>query len=107
MDLSHHRHVAPWPAPRNRRTHLKKQEAASDFARNKTITQQRRSLPVYGVRDDLLQVQCSDARRPHALVACAATKATVPTPVLLLHSIVASTSIPCPGILVAQAVVWS
>ena len=38
------------------KTHMKKSEAASDFSRNKTIGQQRRSLPVYTVREDLLQV---------------------------------------------------
>jgi pre-mRNA-splicing factor ATP-dependent RNA helicase DHX38/PRP16 len=38
------------------RTHLKKSEAASEFSRTKTIAQQRRSLPVYTVRDELLQV---------------------------------------------------
>jgi len=38
-------------------THLKKKtEANSEFSRNKTIAQQRRSLPVYQVRDELLQV---------------------------------------------------
>ncbi|CAL5219753.1 g1653 [Coccomyxa viridis] len=37
-------------------THLKKSEAASDFARDKTISEQRRFLPVYGCRDELLQV---------------------------------------------------
>lgn len=35
---------------------MKKNEANSDFSRNKTLEQQRRSLPVYGVRDELLQV---------------------------------------------------
>ncbi|GFR49972.1 hypothetical protein Agub_g12113, partial [Astrephomene gubernaculifera] len=38
------------------KSHLKKSEAASEFSRNKSLEQQRRSLPVYGVRDDLLQV---------------------------------------------------
>lgn len=38
------------------KTHLKKSEANSEFSRNKTIAQQRRSLPVYTVRDELLQV---------------------------------------------------
>ncbi|GIL69699.1 hypothetical protein Vretifemale_520, partial [Volvox reticuliferus] len=38
------------------KTHLKKSEAASEFSRSKTIEQQRRSLPVYTVRDDLMQV---------------------------------------------------
>lgn len=31
-------------------------QAASDFARDKTITEQRRFLPVYEVRQELLQV---------------------------------------------------
>ncbi len=31
-------------------------QANSDFARNKTIAEQRRFLPVYEVRDELLQV---------------------------------------------------
>jgi hypothetical protein len=38
------------------KSHLKKSEAASEFSRTKTIAQQRRSLPVYTVRDELLQV---------------------------------------------------
>lgn len=38
-------------------SHLKKNQAGqSDFSRNKTIAQQRRSLPVYTVREELLQV---------------------------------------------------
>jgi hypothetical protein len=38
-------------------THLKKKnEANSEFSRTKTIAQQRRALPVYQVRDELLQV---------------------------------------------------
>lgn len=36
---------------------MKKSQAASEFSRTKTIQQQRRSLPVYGVRDDLLQAR--------------------------------------------------
>jgi hypothetical protein len=39
------------------KSHLKKSEAASEFSRTKTIAQQRRSLPVYTVRDELLQVR--------------------------------------------------
>lgn len=39
------------------KTHLKKSEAASEFSRTKTIAQQRRALPVYTVRDELLQVR--------------------------------------------------
>lgn len=38
------------------KSHLKKSEAASEFSRTKTIAQQRRALPVYTVRDELLQV---------------------------------------------------
>ena len=38
------------------RTHLKKSEANSEFSRNKSLMQQRRSLPVYTVREELLQV---------------------------------------------------
>lgn len=37
--------------------HLKKSEAVSEFAKNKTIAEQRRFLPVYGVREELLQVR--------------------------------------------------
>ena len=37
------------------KTHLKKSEAASEFAKTKTIAEQRRFLPVYGVREELLQ----------------------------------------------------
>jgi hypothetical protein len=36
---------------------MKKSQAASEFSRTKTIAQQRRSLPVYQVRDELLQVR--------------------------------------------------
>ncbi|GMH27685.1 hypothetical protein Nepgr_029528 [Nepenthes gracilis] len=36
--------------------HLKKDEAASDFAKSKTLAQQRQYLPIYSVRDELLQV---------------------------------------------------
>lgn len=38
------------------RTHLKKNEAASDFSRDKTIAQQRKSLPVYDVREEMMQL---------------------------------------------------
>jgi pre-mRNA-splicing factor ATP-dependent RNA helicase DHX38/PRP16 len=38
------------------KSHLKKSEAASEFSRTKTIAQQRRALPVYTVKDELLQV---------------------------------------------------
>ena len=38
------------------KSHLKKSEAASEFSRNKTLAEQRRSLPVFHVKDDLLQV---------------------------------------------------
>uniref|UniRef100_A0A5B6ZC59 RNA helicase n=1 Tax=Davidia involucrata TaxID=16924 RepID=A0A5B6ZC59_DAVIN len=36
--------------------HLKKGEAVSDFAKSKTLAQQRQYLPIYSVRDELLQV---------------------------------------------------
>lgn len=38
------------------KTHLKKSEGASEFSRTKTIAQQRRSLPVFTVRDELMTV---------------------------------------------------
>ncbi|KAL6760535.1 P-loop containing nucleoside triphosphate hydrolase protein [Haematococcus lacustris] len=38
------------------KNHLKKSQGASDFSRTKTIQQQRRSLPVYTIRDELMQV---------------------------------------------------
>jgi hypothetical protein len=50
------------------RTHLKKSEAASEFSRSKTISQQRRSLPVYTVRDELLQVCWQLAALWHCIV---------------------------------------
>ncbi|XP_059657706.1 pre-mRNA-splicing factor ATP-dependent RNA helicase DEAH7-like isoform X2 [Cornus florida] len=36
--------------------HMKKGEAVSDFAKSKTLAQQRQYLPIYSVRDELLQV---------------------------------------------------
>ncbi|RYR00991.1 hypothetical protein Ahy_B06g079862 isoform D [Arachis hypogaea] len=36
--------------------HLKKEEAVSDFAKSKSIAEQRQYLPIFSVRDDLLQV---------------------------------------------------
>uniref|UniRef100_A0A7N0VIE2 RNA helicase n=2 Tax=Kalanchoe fedtschenkoi TaxID=63787 RepID=A0A7N0VIE2_KALFE len=36
--------------------HLKKGEAVSDFAKSKTLAQQRQYLPIFSVRDELLQV---------------------------------------------------
>ncbi|XP_057530886.1 pre-mRNA-splicing factor ATP-dependent RNA helicase DEAH7 [Amaranthus tricolor] len=36
--------------------HLKKDEAVSDFAKTKTMAEQRQYLPIYSVRDELLQV---------------------------------------------------
>mmetsp|Transcript_29689 Transcript_29689/g.83695 ORF Transcript_29689/g.83695 Transcript_29689/m.83695 type:complete len:1298 (+) Transcript_29689:152-4045(+) len=38
------------------RGHLKKSEAASEFSRTKTLSQQRKSLPVFEVREELLQL---------------------------------------------------
>ena len=49
-DEGHHRKGSQF------KTHLKKNEAASEFSKTKTIAQQRRSLPVYQVKDELLQV---------------------------------------------------
>ena len=40
-------------------SHLKKSEAVSDFARSKTIAQQRRYLPVYQVRARLTGVRAA------------------------------------------------
>lgn len=37
-------------------SHLKKNEAQSEFAKSKTLAEQRRFLPVYECRDDLLNV---------------------------------------------------
>ncbi|KAL6955616.1 RNA helicase [Sarracenia purpurea var. burkii] len=37
-------------------THLKMGEAVSDFAKSKTLAQQRQYLPIFSVRDELLQV---------------------------------------------------
>ncbi|XP_047153751.1 pre-mRNA-splicing factor ATP-dependent RNA helicase DEAH7 [Vigna umbellata] len=36
--------------------HLKKDEAVSDFAKSKTIAEQRQYLPIFSVREELLQV---------------------------------------------------
>ncbi|PQP97544.1 hypothetical protein Pyn_01890 [Prunus yedoensis var. nudiflora] len=36
--------------------HMKNGEAVSEFAKSKTISQQRQCLPIYSVRDELLQV---------------------------------------------------
>lgn len=36
--------------------HMNKQESVSDFARRKTMVQQRQFLPVFAVRQDLLNV---------------------------------------------------
>lgn len=36
--------------------HMKKGEAVSDFAKSKTLSEQRQYLPIYSVRDELLQV---------------------------------------------------
>ncbi|XP_052187486.1 pre-mRNA-splicing factor ATP-dependent RNA helicase DEAH7 isoform X2 [Diospyros lotus] len=37
-------------------THMKKGEAVSDFARSNTLAQQRQYLPIFSIRDELLQV---------------------------------------------------
>ncbi len=39
------------------KTHLKKSEGASEFSRTNTISQQRRKLPVFTIRDELMQVR--------------------------------------------------
>jgi hypothetical protein len=36
--------------------HLKKSEAQSEFAKTKSMAEQRRFLPVYGVREEMMQV---------------------------------------------------
>ena len=36
--------------------HMKKGEAVSDFAKSKSITEQRQYLPIFSVRDELLKV---------------------------------------------------
>lgn len=36
--------------------HMKKGEAVSDFAMSKTMAEQRQYLPIFSVRDELLQV---------------------------------------------------
>lgn len=38
------------------KSHMKKAEAVSEFAKTKSIAEQRRYLPVYSVRDEMLQV---------------------------------------------------
>ena len=55
-----HTHTAPAPAPPWPRSqfkdHLKKAEAVSEFAKSKSIAEQRRFLPVYSVREEMMQV---------------------------------------------------
>ena len=38
------------------KSHMKKSEAVSEFAKSKSITEQRKFLPVYSVRDEMIQV---------------------------------------------------
>ena len=38
------------------KAHMKKSEAVSDFAKSKTLAEQRKYLPVYSVRDEMMQV---------------------------------------------------
>ena len=38
------------------KSHMKKSEAVSEFAKSKSIAEQRKFLPVYSVRDEMLQV---------------------------------------------------
>jgi hypothetical protein len=50
--------------------HLKeKAEAVSDFAKSKSLAQQRQYLPIFTVRDDLLQV-CTWVCIYHELFSC-------------------------------------
>lgn len=49
--------------------HLKKDEAVSDFAKTKTLAQQRQYLPIYSIRDELLQVTCYLRRNRFASMA--------------------------------------
>lgn len=45
------------------KTHLKKNEAVSEFAKTLTIAEQRKFLPVYSVREELMQVGgCGETR---------------------------------------------
>ncbi|CAI9288809.1 unnamed protein product [Lactuca saligna] len=37
--------------------HMKKGEAVSDFAKSKSLSQQRRYLPIFYIQDELLQVK--------------------------------------------------
>ena len=39
--------------------HLTKGEAVSDFAKSKSLSQQRQYLPIFSIRDELLQVWVS------------------------------------------------
>jgi len=41
--------------------HMKKAEASSEFAKSKSIADQRRFLPIYSVREELLQVSARSA----------------------------------------------
>jgi len=62
-------------------------QAASDFARNKTMAEQRRFLPVYGCRDELLQV----IRENQVVVVVGETGSGKTTQVMHRHS-----ASPCP-----------
>lgn len=60
------RHPPPPPSPAacphacpQFKDHLKKAEAISEFAKSKSIAEQRRFLPVYTVREEVLQVGSS------------------------------------------------
>lgn len=50
------RNPALFMHPLQFKDHLKRAEAVSEFAKSKTIAEQRRFLPVYGVREEMLQV---------------------------------------------------
>ena len=54
---SHGPPFAPPPCAPQFKDHLKKTEAVSEFAMNKSLAEQRRFLPVYGVREEMLQVR--------------------------------------------------
>ena len=65
-------------------------QAASDFAKNKTMSEQRRFLPVYGCRDELLQV----IRENQVVVVVGETGSGKTTQVTLLSTCPLSASSP-------------
>ncbi|VFQ76434.1 unnamed protein product [Cuscuta campestris] len=50
--------------------HLKKGEAVSDFAKSKTISQQRQYLPIFSVRDEFMQYLHEDGYTKNGIVGC-------------------------------------